>query len=476
MDRLQIFLNITGIFFAIYMFGYASYTMVAGIVSIWNLYRNRLKERMENELDHDFYFPISILVPAYNEEKTIITTINNLLDLDYKIFEIVVIDDGSTDKTAQLVIDTYHLQQDQIPIHIQVPSKEIMEVYSGDIGNRSIVMIRKKNGGCKADAINAGINISRYPYFVCMDADEILQADALKYSARLFLEDDKVIAVGGLIRIANGIKFQHAMPIEMRMSRNPIVSMQILEYYRSFIASRIFHDTFNGNLNISGGYGLFNKKAVVAVGGYDPDSVGEDMDLVLKLHVYHKAQNIPYAIRYTSDAVCWTQAPFTMKDLSNQRARWHRGLVQCMWKYRVLFLNPKFGVISLISYTYYFLYELIAPFAELLGIIVMLVAYFTNRLNIPLAIFIALLYTGFCIMQTILFYIGKYFLREEKNYKGDLLWSIFISFADVFVFRPILFIVRISATLNYKRKLHSWSKIEREDLEEEGSNELKKEA
>ena len=117
MDRLQLFLNITGIFFAIYMFGYASYTMVAGIVSIWNLYRNRLKERMENELDHDFYFPISILVPAYNEEKTIVTTINNLLDLDYKIFEIVVIDDGSTDKTAQLVIDTYHLQQDQIPIH-----------------------------------------------------------------------------------------------------------------------------------------------------------------------------------------------------------------------------------------------------------------------------------------------------------------------------------------------------------------------
>lgn len=466
MRILQSFLKESSVFFAIYMFGYATYIMLGSIISIWNLYRNRLRERMHNELNHDFYFPVSILVPAFNEERTIISTINNLLDLDYKIFEIVVIDDGSTDNTAKLVIETYNLQKNEMPIHIQVPCKRITEVYSGDIGDRSIVMIRKHNGGCKADAINAGINITKYPYFVTMDADEILQADALKYSARLFLENDNVIAVGGLIRIANGVKFEHAKPVEMRMSRNSIVSMQILEYNRSFMASRVFQDTFNGNLNISGGYGLFNKKAAILVGGYDPDAVGEDMDLVLKLHIYYRSHNLPYSIKYSSDAVCWTQAPFTLTDLWKQRARWQRGLIQCMWKHKVLLLNPKYGLVSLVSFMYYFLYELLAPFFELLGAVVILSAFAVGSLDLRFAGIITLLYTGFSILQTLLFYISKYFLRGDKYYKGDFIWCILMCLADIVFFRPILFVVRISSFLDYKKKLHSWSPIEREDLEE----------
>jgi cellulose synthase/poly-beta-1,6-N-acetylglucosamine synthase-like glycosyltransferase len=299
-----------------------------------------------------------------------------------------------------------------------------------------------------------------------MDADEILQADALKYSARLFLENDNVIAVGGLIRIANGVKFEHAIPVEMRMSRNCVVSMQILEYNRSFMASRVFQDTFNGNLNISGGYGLFNKKSAILVGGYDPDAVGEDMDLVLKLHVYYRLHNMPYSIKYTSDAVCWTQAPFTVKDLWKQRARWQRGLIQCMWKHKVLFLNPRYGLVSLVSFMYYFLYELLAPFIELLGTVVILTTFIMGSLNIRFAIIITLLYTCFSILQTLLFYLSKYFLRGDKYYKGDFCWCIFMCFADVVFFRPILFIVRISAFLDYKKKLHSWSQLERENMEE----------
>ncbi len=466
MDNVDLFLIVTGIFFAIYMAGYATYVTLGGTISIWSLRKNRLKERMENELDHDFFFPISILVPAYNESQTIVSTINNLLEMDYRLFEIVIIDDGSKDTTAQLVIDHYNLHKDHKPIRLQVPSKEILEVYTGDFNGVPIVLVRKKNGGNKADAVNAGINVSRYPYFVSMDADEILQADALKYSTRLFLEDDKVIAVGGQIRIANGVEFEKAMPVNTRMKRNPIVSIQILEYIRAFITSRIFHDTFNGNLNISGGFGLFKKDAVIAVGGYDPNSVGEDMDLVLRLHVHHQMHKIPYSIKYTPEAVCWTQAPFTLKDLGKQRARWHRGLIQCMWNYRVLFFNPKYKSISLFSYTYYFLYELMAPFAELLGIIVIGVALMTNKLNISFAIFIALLYLAFCVLQTILLFMSKSLQRGDKIYKGDIAWTIFMAFAEVLFFRPVLFFIRIYATLSYKSKLHSWSSIAREKLEE----------
>ncbi|MFC6464883.1 glycosyltransferase family 2 protein [Marinilactibacillus sp. GCM10026970] len=466
MDNVDIFLLITGIFFATYTIIYGCYLTISGIISMSSLRNYRIKQRLENELNHQFYFPISILVPAYNEATTIVTTVNHLLEMDYKLYEIVVVDDGSTDKTAQSMIDKYNLKRDFKPVRLQVPSKEILEVYSGEHNHIPIVLVRKKNGGNKADAVNAGINVSRFPYFVSMDADEILQADALKYAARLFLEDDKVIAIGGQICIANGVTFEKGMPVETKMSKNPIVSIQTLEYIRSFITSRIFHDKFNGNLNISGGFGLFKKEAVITVGGYDPNSVGEDMDLVLRLHVHHRENNIPYAIKYTSDAICWTQAPFTVEDLGKQRARWHRGLIQCMWNHRVLFMNPKFKAISMISYTYYFLYELIAPFAELLGIIVIGVALYLDKLNVPFAIMIAFLYLGFCILQTIVLYMSKSLQRVDKMYAEDVAWTVLMAFAESLVFRPVLFFIRIYATLTYVSKLHSWSSIEREVLEE----------
>ncbi|WP_225744443.1 glycosyltransferase family 2 protein [Marinilactibacillus sp. Marseille-P9653] len=272
MDNVDVFLLVTGIFFATYIIIYGCYLTISGIVSIGSLRNYRIKQRLENELNHQFFFPISILVPAYNEATTIVTTVNHLLEMDYKLYEIVVVDDGSTDKTAQSMIDKYNLKRDFKPVRLQVPSQEILEVYSGEHNHIPIVLVRKKNGGNKADAVNAGINVSKFPYFVSMDADEILQADALKYAARLFLEDDKVIAIGGQICIANGVTFEKGMPVETRMSKNPIVSIQTLEYIRSFITSRIFHDKFNGNLNISGGFGLFKKEAVITVGGYDPNS------------------------------------------------------------------------------------------------------------------------------------------------------------------------------------------------------------
>ncbi|XKH50511.1 glycosyltransferase [Chryseomicrobium palamuruense] len=465
MDTIDVFLLIAGFFFASYMIGYAVFLTVGGLISILRLRKNRIKQRMENELNHNFYFPISVLVPAFNESQTILTTVKNLLDMDYKLFEVVVIDDGSTDETAQLVIEQFNLTRDNKPIRLQVPCKSILEVHTGKFNNIPIILVRKTNGGNKADAVNAGINVSNYPYFVSMDADEVLQADALKFSARLFLEDDKVIAVGGQIGIANGVEFENAMPVKTRMSRNPIVSMQVLEYIRAFIASRIFNDTFNGNLNVSGGYGLFKKASVIAIGGYDTKSIGEDMDLVMRLHLHFQDNDIPYSIKYTSDAVCWTQAPFTMRDLWKQRARWHRGLIQCMWNYRTMFFNRKYKSVSLVSYTYYFFYELMAPIFELLGILVIILAVATDRLNVTSAILIASLYILFNILQTILFYTSKSLLRGDKVNREDLLWTFFMTLCEILILRPVLFGVRLYATFTYKRKLHSWSSIKREKIE-----------
>lgn len=184
------------------------------------------------------------------------------------------------------------------------------------IGRISIKLIRKENGGNKADSVNAGINVSEYPYIVSMDADEILQADALKHASRPLFEDATTVAVGGLLGVSNDVVFKHAYPVETKISKSLVAAMQSLEYSRAFMGSRIFSDVFNGNLNVSGGFGLFKKEALIRVNGYDVNSMAEDMDLALRLHRYYVENKIPYNNRYVANAICWTQAPFTLKDLA----------------------------------------------------------------------------------------------------------------------------------------------------------------
>lgn len=187
-----------------------------------------------------------------------------------------------------------------------------------------------------------------------MDADEILQADALKHAIRPFFEDATTVAVG-LLGVSNDVVFKHAYPVETKISKSLVAAMKSLEYSRAFMGSRILSDAFNGNLNVSGGFGLFKKEGLIRVNGYDVNSVAEDMDLALRLHRYYVENKIPYNNRYVANAICWTQAPFTLKDLAKQRSRWHRGLIQSMWQHRTIILNPKYGLLGTVSYLFYFL-------------------------------------------------------------------------------------------------------------------------
>lgn len=461
---LKLIFDIAGIFFAIYLFFYASYIFIGNLAAIRNLFKARRRKLMDNVLVHQYYFPVSIIVPAYNESATILTTIDHLLHLDYEIFEIIIVDDGSTDDTAAKIIETFQMQKLTRPLRLQIPTTAVSDVYINELGPHQIKLIRKLNGGSKADSVNAGINAAQYPYFVSMDGDEILQADALKNSARLVLEDENVIAVGGLLNISNGVSFKNGRPIETPLTRNPVAAMQSLEYTRAFMGSRVFNDSFNGNLNVSGGYGLFNKQAVIEIGGYDSNSVGEDMDLALRLHKHFARQNKPYSIKFAPDAVCWTQAPFLLKDLAKQRARWHRGLIQCMWGHRDFFMNPQYGSVSLISYTYYLLYELMAPFVELLGVLLIILAIVTNYINWPFTLAVTLLYSTFSILQTLIFFVGRYFIQDYTYHKGDFFWALLMTLADLLFFRPYLLVVRLFATITYKKYLHSWSEITREEF------------
>ena len=262
-NSLEVFLHGVTVFFVIYLLFYTTYLFLSVMSGAVQLYSKKRRQRVFNELKHEYYVPISILVPAYDEEVTIVDSVKSLLSLKYKLYEIIVIDDGSKDKTSEEIIKAFDLHQVHHPFRRILETKPIKEIYERKIGNVMLTLAVKENGG-KGDALNAGINLSSYPYFLSMDADGLLQEDSLEKIAQAVLEDDTIVAVGGLIQVAQCISGENGKITGYHMPLNPVIGMQAVEYDRSFLASRILMDGYNGNLIISGAFGLFKKDIVLA--------------------------------------------------------------------------------------------------------------------------------------------------------------------------------------------------------------------
>lgn len=462
-DFIQMFLNGVGVFFVLYMIGYATFMFLSVVVGSSTLYGLQRRNMLKNELQNDYYVPVSILVPAYNEEVTIEATIQSLLSLEYKVYEIIVVDDGSKDNTAKVVREAFEMHRINRPIQRRVHCKSVRSVYETTAYKVPITLISKENGG-KADSLNMGINASRYPYFLCMDADSVLQYDSLEKIVRPVLEEDNIVAVGGAVRPCNDAEIENGRVVRYRMPRKILPSMQVLEYDRSFLASRILFDKFNGSIIISGAFGLFKKSVVVRAGGYDAFTMGEDMELVVKLHAFCRANDIPYRIRYATDAVCWTQTPESLGDLCRQRRRWHIGLFQSMAKHRGILANPRYGLVSLISYTYFLIYELFSPYIEVFGVLTMLLALLMNFLNVPFM----LLYTGIYVVDSSILSLTAFFARvhtiDLKLTPSDVLKAIGICAVEVSCLRFVLAWVRMTALLGYRKKQASWGTIKRKKI------------
>lgn len=445
------------------MLFYSTFLFISALVGSVTLFKNRYKDAMHSKIEHDYYVPVSILVPAYNEEKVILANVKSLLTLDYKLYEIIVINDGSTDNTLKAIIDAYNLIKVDRPYNRQLHTKKVRAIYEGKYENISITVIDKENGG-KSDSLNVGINVSKYPYFLAMDADSILQSDSLEMMVRPILENENVIACGGFVRLSNAVTIESGTVKNYELPKNILASMQVLEYDRSFLASRIMLDQYNGNLIISGAFGLFQKELVVACNGYDPNTVGEDFELVVKLHIFCKKNSIDYSIRYIPEAVCWTQAPEKLSDLIKQRKRWYTGLVQCMCKYRVLFCNYHYGFLSFISYFYYLLFELLSPFIEVIGIIVTVVAMYFGLLNVPFMIIFYILYTIFGCVMTLTTFFARVYLADNKLSFLDICKSFFLCTFEIAILRFILMISRLTTYFGYKKKRMKWDKLDRTEI------------
>lgn len=463
MDAIKLFLECVGIFFILYMIGYASFLFLAVSVGSSTLYQLKRRNQLKNELLQEFYVPVTIVVPAHNEEVTIVSTIRSLLCLEYKLYEIVIVDDGSTDNTARLLIDAFEMKQIARPIHRMVPCQPEQAIFETQAFKVPITLICKKNGG-KADALNMGINVSKYPYFVCMDADSVLQYDSLEKIVRPVLEDGTVVAVGGVVRPCNGAEIQNGHVIAYRMPSQILPCMQVLEYDRSFLAARILFDRFNGSIIISGAFGLFKKSVVIDAGGYDTTTMGEDMELVVKLHVFCREHNMPYRIRYATDAVCWTQAPDNLGDLCKQRRRWHIGLFDSLTRHRRMLANPKYGLVGFISYLYFLIYELFSPYIELFGVATVALAFAVDLINVPFMILFFLIYVVYSAILSLTAFFARIHTVDLKLGFTDVLKAIGLCTLELSFLRFILAWVRATALIGYRKRRHDWGQIQRKKI------------
>ncbi len=325
--------------------------------------------------------PISLLVPAYNEAPTIAASVRSLLQLAYHEFEIIVINDGSKDET----LDELQREFDLIPFAEaywrKLPAQPIRGIWRS-ARHPNLRVIDKENGG-KADSLNAGINAARYPLFCAVDADSILQRNSLQLIVEPFVEDARTIAAGGTIRVLNGCEVSGGFLTSVGLPRKPLALLQIVEYLRAFLFGRLGWSPLNAMLVISGAFGLFRKSSVIEAGGYRTDTVGEDMELVMRLHRMHRKQRIPYRIVFVPNPVCWTEAPETLRVLRNQRTRWQRGLSESLMMNFSLLFNPRGGWVSWLAFPFTLLFEWIGPIIEVTGYVFMIVGFALGKISLP---------------------------------------------------------------------------------------------
>jgi cellulose synthase/poly-beta-1,6-N-acetylglucosamine synthase-like glycosyltransferase len=408
-----------------------------------------------------FTFPVSVLMPAYNEGCTIVDCVRSVLSLDYPEHEVIVINDGSTDDTLPRLVREFRLERRETVYRRSLKARgDVRAVYrSAEVPN--LVVIDKAHAG-KSEALNTGINLSRYPLFCTIDADSLFNDNALLRVVRPFLEDpDRVIAVGGQVRVANGCRVERGRVVEPRLPENILAAFQVVEYLRAFVASRLGLSAMNNLLILSGVFSLFRKDVVIEVGGFRSDTVTEDMELVLRLHHHMRDEKRPYAIQFLPDPICWTEVPESIGGLARQRGRWHRGLIHSLWLHRSLWWSRNAGSLRVIGLPYYWFFEVMGPLVELTGYILIPIAYFMGFLS-PLY-FWAFLFLS--IASGTFLSVSAVFLEELSFglYRrwGDFALMISVGVIENFSYRLLTLLFRLGALLDILLGRGGWGKQER---------------
>lgn len=437
---------------------YSLFTVIALIDHLWCRWRPS-EDDLRMILSHSSYRPVSILVPCFNEQDTIAACINSMLMLRYPEFEVIVVNDGSDDDTLEVL----RLEFSLFPVpsfatQIQLDSKEVRGLYrSTDYPN--LIVLDKESGG-KSRALNAAINISTYPLFCTVDADTILDGDALLQISHILHEDFSILAAGGIVRVLNESTIEDGKVVKLRAPRQLLVLFQALEYVRGFLTGRVALSRFNSLLIVSGTFGLFRKDAVVQIGGYSSDTVSEDMELIARLYHESCKAKRPCRVRFLFQTVCWTQVPSDWKSLLRQRDRWQRGLIETLWMHRRMFLSPRYGNIGFIGMLYYS-FEAFGPVVETFAYAFIPALFLLGRLNLKFAV----LFFVFAVFYALILSVGALIIDDlvfkRHDRPGDLLRLIIASVLEHLGYRQIVAFQRTLSFLNVLRLRGKWGMIHR---------------
>ena len=466
----HLLLHAFNIIILIYFFLINSFYLLFIFLSLIGLFRHRELTRFvsfKEVFRLPLVRPISIIAPAYNEEKTIVESVRALLSLEYPVFEVIVVNDGSTDRTLDMLIKTFQLEKSRRVFRKVVDHRPVKGIYTSP-SYPKLVAVDKVNGK-KADAMNAGLNISRYPLFCAVDGDSLLEKDALLKMVRPFLENpEKTVAAGGIIRLINGCKVRSGQVREVHLPRNTLARFQVIEYFRAFLGGRIGMSMLKSMLIVSGAFGLFRKDVALQCGGYRTGTIGEDMDLIVRMRRHLHDMKRPYEIRFIPDPICWTEAPETLKSLSMQRNRWHRGLLDTLLYNKVMLFNPRYGITGLFAMPFYFIFEMLGPFIEVLGYFVFAVCIALGLVNYWFAVLFFLVAVVMGTLLSLLSILLEEYSTERYPRLQDILVLTLFSLLENVIYRQWLTLVRVIAFFDFYQGKEEWGAMQKKGFVQAG--------
>ena len=463
-------LTILGYFVAVNTF----YTLliIAGLLEIAQRKRTRLVELDEAVLAETGTPPVSVLVPSFNEETHVVQSVRAFLGLRYPDHRVIVINDGSSDATLQRLQEEYDLLPLDLVVRRQLETRPVRGIYQSRLDERLIV-IDKENGG-KADALNVGLNVARTPLVCCVDADTIVERDALlRMVEPFFYQQEGVVAVGGTVRVANGCTIENGHITAVDLPESWLARFQLVEYLRAFLFGRMGFNKLGGQLIISGAFGLFYRDAVMSVGGYDERTVGEDMELVVKLQRYSHTQARSCDVIHIPEPICYTEVPEDLVTLGRQRSRWQRGLAESLWRHKRLFLNPRYGWIGSAVFPLFVLFELLGPLIELGGYIWFLVAVIFGFVSWPFAVLfvvVSLVWGTLLSLMSLLFDWWSFDVlgRGGRRVRGGLVLTALL---ENLGYRQLTLFFRLRGTLGFLLGERRWGRMRRMGFKRRGDDE-----
>ena len=411
---------------------------------------------------------ITIIAPAYNESLNVVENVRSLLSNHYVNYNVVIVNDGSKDDSLEKLIKAYDLEKIDYVINEKIKTQPLRAgvFKSKNPAFEKLMVVDKENGG-KADALNMGLNISKSKYVACIDVDCLLLEDALQKMIKPFLEvtDAKVIATGGVIRIANSCVIRGGKLIDVNLPKNLLVQSQILEYLRAFLLGRMAWSRLNGLLVISGAFGIFDKEIAIAVGGYDTKTVGEDMEIIVRMRRYMEEKNEKYKVSYIPDPLCWTEAPDSYKIFISQRNRWTRGTIETLKKHRKIGFNPKYGSFGMLSYPYWLIFERLAPIIETVGILYFVILIVLKEVRWEFALsFLFLAYLFSVLFSIVALYSEELTFHQYKK-RGTGYKLVLLSALEPFVLHPFILYAAIRGNIDYYfNKNKKWGEMVRKGM------------